>query len=323
MPPRRQTPPVEAPEPVAATPAPQSNVDRARQVLGTLSQGQTPVNEPADTDKVKLELPDRLKAAFIRLAGENEVGKLVIKVQDLDKEPLLEFAFDDFIDKLWGAKTRPASVEVQVRDDQGRLDSQGNFIVQTRFSINIPKPKKGETQSREELTIKEVAEKLHGAGMEEEEAEAVATRFVNTELDLTLKPTIDLDKWLRGRDEGRGTNRTWVESSPEEQDMVSRMVLILQARNPNQLREITPLTQEELKKLIEYEYRPVVRNGFLERVCGYVHSKDQLKVLLDFITPTHFFSGLEYAMNSTAQDKIERQVDVLRTVLGVLANQTE
>lgn len=288
-----------------ATVAPMSAQER----LAAMSKKKPVTNQKDKSEKVKLELPDTLKPAFIRFAGQNLAYKTIEEIQEAEKAPLLDFAFNNFIDKLWAAKSRPATMEVEVKDDQGRLDSCANYIVQARFKITLPDPKDEETH--DEAAIKAIAAALHATGVEKEDAEATATRFVNNELDLSKKAKIDLDKWSRGREEGKGTNKTWVEASPEERDMANRVLQRLMGDND------VVVTQEEIEKVVEFEYKPAVKPGFFERVATYAKCKDQLKVLFTFIKPTNFFSGVEFAKNSNPQEKIERQVENFRSMIGV------
>jgi hypothetical protein len=283
-----------------------SNAKKAKEVLSTVREKRTPPAPKGVAAKVMLTLPENLRINFVNFTKTNNLADLFGGIMEQEKKVLIAFAFDDFVAKLWASKqadgksVRPVNPKIHVADDG--MDSFANYVIQSSWSISFPQPESNEKTS-EELAIDALTKGLVEAGMDAEEAEAASTQFVNNELDLSPKPGIDLDKWLRSE-------------SAEDKDMASRAIRILNAQNAKEFAKVKPLTEEELNRLIEDEFKPTVNPGFFERVTTYVETIEQLKVIFKFVKPKCMFGDVEFAKDALPQERNKRLVKAAKAVIG-------
>ena len=187
--------------------------------------------------------------------------------------------------------------------------------VQERFKINKPEVPDGKTL--EEALIESFTDLFVGTGVPESEAESDAARLVNNEFDFTPKKTIDLTKLVFGHYEGEGKNRTWMDATEEEQALANKVITLLSARSTGEVTQADLLTDEESESVIEERDSLVIKKGFLQRVCTYVRSLDQLRSLFKIIKPVTVVSGKKFAQADTPEEQNRRKLEVAIDILGI------
>ncbi len=289
----------------------------AKDLLSKLTAGKKPAKPASEArkDRPEMELRPELEEAAIRFAGANNLLKIVESAEETEKESLDQGFFEEWVNRLWKNRTRPANPAVKLLDDGGKVDVSMIFQVQERYVPNLPEPKPN--QSVENATIEKLAESFANLGMKEKEALKAATSLVTNELDFTPKTSIDFGKLVNGHYEGTGKNRTFVEATAVEQAIASKVLQLLQCRSQEELAEADPLTDEEAEQVIETKYSVVVKPRFLERVCGYVNSREQLAAIFMVIKPVRFPSHIKFAASATPEEYNRRLLAMAMEILGV------
>jgi hypothetical protein len=288
----------------------------AKDLLSKLTTGKKPVKsaEAARKERPEMDLPAEVQDAVRRFAGVHALAEVVEKSLDQEKEFVDQGCFEEWLQRLWKGRTRPANPAVKL-EEGGKVDVSLIFQVQERYSPNLPEAK-GE-QSIQEATIAVLAESFHSLGMKEDEAVGAATNLVTNELDFTPKTFIDFNKLVNGHFEGTGKNRTFVEASATEQAIATKVLQLLQCRTKEELADAEPLTDVEADQVVETKYSVVVKPGFLQRVCGYVNNLEQLRAVFMIIKPVKYPSHVKFAASDTPEERNRRLVAMAMEIMGV------
>lgn len=287
----------------------------AKDLLSSLTAGKKPTKKVnAAATRPELALTPELETAFERFAGAKALLDLVEARETQEKDFLNDGCFQYWTERLWNQKNRPANPELRIEKD-GKVDIQGIYQVQERYVFNAPVVP--EDKTLEDCVIEEFVKLFTATGMSADDAQTNATNLVTQELTLTPKPIIDLDRLGTGHYEGDGKNKTFVEASAEEQAVASKLIRMLKERNPKNLATIGCFTDEEETLALEYKAQMVVKKGFLQRVCTYVNSLDQLRQVFSIIKPVKFPQAKKYADADSQDEKNRRLLAVACDILGI------
>jgi hypothetical protein len=288
----------------------------AKALLTKITSGAKVAPKKSDNraNRPEFELNESLSETFKRFAGAFALSEVIEARLEQEKGSLSEGVFEIWVEKLWKTKSPPPNPYITA-DKDGVPDVQSIFQVQERFCLDLPEVP--EDKELEQVLIEKFTELFVATDMDQADAEASAFRFVNNELDLNPKTTIDLSKLVFGHYEGEGKNRTFVEASENEQALAAKVLGLLGCRTKEELMEMEPITEEESKQLIEQKLNVTVKKGFLQRVCTYVHSIDQLKAIFLVIKPVKFPSKTKFGVNDTPEAKNTRLLDEAKSILGV------
>jgi hypothetical protein len=290
-----------------------SQVETAKQLLSNLTAGKkaAPKTEKKAT-RPEMPLPSNIVENFQRMVCAHDLMEKVEARELAEKEIVNGFCYDFWVENLWKTKNRPANPVLRVDNKKNQPDCTSNFIVADKFTFNLPEVKDNQTLA--EALIEKFIELFKATGMDQNEAEAAANGLVNNEFDLTPRPNIDFFRWLYGHYEGEGKNRTFVEATPEEQALGAKALAGLQCQKKS---EFNPLSPEELSQLIELKNHVQVKKGFLERVCAYVHSLEQLKIVFMVAKPIFWQGQIKFAVSDTPEEKNRRLAQGAADILGV------
>lgn len=287
----------------------------AKDLLSSLTAGKKPTKKVnAAATRPDLELSPELETAFERFAGAHALLDLVEARETQEKEFLNDGCFQMWTERLWKAKNRPANPELKIEKD-GKVDIQGIYQVQERYTFNSPPVP--EDKTLEEVVIENFANLFAATGMSADDANAAAANLVTSELTLSPKPIIDLDRLVNGHMEGEGKNKNFVEASATEQAIASKLIRMIKARTAKDLAAVGCFTDEEEEALVEYKGQMVVKKGFLQRVCTYVNSLEQLRMVFSIIKPVKFPQAKKFADADSQDEKNRRLLGVACDILGV------
>jgi len=287
----------------------------AKDLLGSLTAGKKPTKKVnAAATRPDLELSPALETAFERFAGAAALADVVDARRDQEKDFLNDGCFETWTERLWKAKNRPANPELKI-EKGGKVDIQGIYQVQERYTFNAPEVPDNKTL--EEIVIEKFVDLFVATGMAQADAETKATQLVTNELTLSPKPIIDLDRLVNGHYEGEGKNKNFVDATPTEQAIASKLIQMIKARTPEELAAVGTFTDEEEEAAVEYKAQVVVKKGFLQRVCTYVNSIEQLRMVFTVIKPVKFPQAKKFAEADTPDEKNRRLLAVACDILGV------
>lgn len=295
--------------------APTGNAtDLAKQLYSKLTTGKKAEPKKADAKAKRPALPltDAEKLNLKRFAAAYSVSKEVEARRDNEKAFLNTTCLNKWVDELWKTKNRPPTQFLSVDNADGKPDVTANFIVSDKYSFNMPEVKEDETLA--EAFTRKFVEIFTATGMDENEADAAAVSLVNSELDLAQRPHIDLFKWLVGHYEGEGENKVFKDASEEEKALGVKVLTNLQCRDKN---SFIPLTDEEFATLVETKNHLDVKKGFLQRVCSYVKSVDQLKAVFTVIKPIVWPGQVKFGVSDNLSERNNRMWMEAKDILGV------
>jgi hypothetical protein len=92
---------------------------------------------------------------------------------------------------------------------------------------------------------------------------------------------------------------------------------LLQCRDLNELQPSDLLTDEEFEALNEEKDSLLVKAGFLQRVCGYVRSLEQLRVIFTIIKPVTAITSKKFAKADTPEEQNRRKLAAAIDILGI------
>jgi hypothetical protein len=286
----------------------------AKDLLSGLTAGKKPTPKKAETSsRPEMELPAELEQTFKRFIGAHALCELVEARRDQEKAVLDVGCFDEWTERLWKSKARPANPSVKL-DKDNKPDMSAIYQVQERYVMNFPA---AEGADPAEVAIELFQNMFSALGMKDSEALDSATRLVQNELDFTPKTTIDFNRLVNGHYEGEGKNRTWVDASDAEQTLASKVIALLNCRSAKDAVDCDFLTDEEQAQLIEVKLNVTVKPHFLQRVCSYVNSLEQLRAIFTVIKPVKYPSHVKFAASDTPENKNRRLYSEAKDILGV------
>jgi hypothetical protein len=292
----------------------------AKDLLSGLTAGKKATPKKADTkaNRPELELSPALEQAFINFAAADALAEEVNSRIEREKDFLNDGCFQTWTKRLWKAKNRPANPALEV-EKNGQPDIQGIYQVQERYTLNLPEVPDG--KSLEKAVAEKLTDLFVATGMGQKEAEKKAAELVANELVLTPKPILDLDRLVNGHWEGEGKNKTFVEASAAEQLIATKVIRLMNARSVEDIQavadEIGLLTDEEQEAALEYKPQLKVKPQFLSRVCNYVNSLEQLRVVFSIIKPVRFPQAKKFAASDTPEERNRRLLSTACDILGV------
>jgi hypothetical protein len=290
----------------------------AKSLLSSLTAGKKAQPKKSESKPVRPELAldqhPTLKEAFRRFIEAWAVEEIVDQRLVQEKAILNDGCFDIWTDGLWRGKTRPANPSLEIPNEKGQDDLVGLYQVQERYSLNLPQVPEG--QELKDVVIEKLTEAFKATGMPDDEAADAASNFVNTELVLGVKPVVDLDRLTNGRWEGTGKNKSFIEATKDEQAIAAKVITLLQARSKTDLASAECLSDEEMSQAVQFLPNVMVKPGFLNRVCSYVKSVDQLRCIFSVVRPTRFPQGRKFGASDTPEEKNRRLAAAFKDMMG-------
>jgi len=290
-----------------------SSADLAKQLYGKLTAGRKAEPKKTTVDKSKrpsVILTPQEELVFRRFTAAYSVAKEVDARRDNEKALFNASCLNKWVEDLWRTKHRPPTQFVAV-DHDGKPDMSANFIVSDRYTFNMPEVRDDETL--DEAFTRKFVDLLVASDMDKNDAEAAAVALVNNELDLAQRPNIDLFYWLVGHYEGEGENRVFKDATDEEKALGVKVLTNLQAQSG----KFEPLTAAEYDKLIEMKNHIDVKKGFLQRVCSYVKTLNQLQAVFTVIRPIVWPGQVKFGISDTPKRRNERMWLEAKDILGV------
>ena len=295
----------------------QSSADIAKQLYSKLTSGKKA--EPKKVgDKAKrpsINLTSQEEQTFKRFTAAYAVAKEVDARRDNEKALFNSSCLSRWVEDLWKSKNRPPTQFISVNLPNGKPDLSTNFIVSDKYTFNMPEVKENETL--DEAFTRKFVELFTATGMEESDAEAAAVSLVNNELDLAQRPSIDLFRWLVGHYEGEGENKMFKDATDDEKALGVKVLTNLQCQNSS---KFLPLSMDECDKIIEMRNHLDVKKGFLQRVCSYVKSLDQLKTVFTIIKPVVWPGQVKFGISDNPNERNHRMWLEAKDILGVSDN---
>lgn len=262
-------------------------------------------------DRPVIDLDESAQKDFVSFAAAKVVLDDAKSNHETKYKQVVEEVFDRWVDVLWESKTQPENPSIKAHI-KGRLEATGLFTISTGGTMKVDMPAVLPGEPMEKAMIRGLVER----GV----SESNAGRLVKQEMSFVPQWGIDLTDMMRGVvKSGKLTPSTDV-----QKNSAGVLFLAIQGNGPDG----RPLTSEGRVKLLESiseqgwaaiqanlrentSYVPVLKDGdtFLDRVCGYADTREELGFILGMIKPVRSMRSVEFAVSDSADDRHRRIVE--------------
>jgi hypothetical protein len=223
--------------------------------------------------KTRLVLSDEGQAVFQNFVKAKALNEITSKEEAQQKSLLNEITLETWTQKLWEDNALPTTTEILSHNSDNTVDMSLTLSITTKFNI----------QSKEEDPKNSVVELLRTAGL----SAAKSKKIVNEELDFT--PTLGIRTF---NDLASGTD--------EEKACAVKMMAFFTGEKTE-----AP-TDEEQAMILVNSNKITVKAGFLNRVCTYVKSLDELRMVFKVIKPGVTNKSAKFGKNDSEMARAKR-----------------
>jgi hypothetical protein len=274
-----------------------------------------------DSDRAVIELDRETQARFISYACSKELFDLVEAQKSQQQKEVSSDIYDRFVDALWRTKSQPQNPSIKAVTSTGKVDAEGTFIVSGGSKIKVNMPETREDETPEEALIRGLVD--------------VGVRLANAERLVTSEVSF-VPQWsLSFTDMMRGEVKAGKIVPPTPTQMTAAEVLLcvingedlegneLDAKSRSEmLKSITDDGWFAIKANVEGKttYFPTLVDSadFLDRVCGYADSREELGAVLTVFNPVYYCSRVKFAVSDSVEDKRERLAEEAKSVIGTV-----
>lgn len=273
-----------------------------------------------DSDRAVIEIDEETQQKFIDFACSKEIFDLVEAQKTAQSKDVAAAVYEKFVDVLWRSKSQPQNPAIKATSG-GRLDAEGQFIVSGGSKIKINMPETMEDEQPEEALVRGLIE----LGLPQSNAE----RLVNTEVSFVPQWSLSFTDLMRGEVKSGKIN-------PATPTQMSASEILFCAINGEDLdgNEVDGVGRLKLLSSITADgwfalqtnvkgrtsYFPTLVDGpdFLDRVCNYADSREDLSAILTVFTPVYYCSRVKFAVSDSAEGKKERMLEEAEAIIGAV-----
>ena len=274
-----------------------------------------------DSERSAIDLDKETQAKFINYACSKELFDLVEAQKSQQQKEVSSEIYERFVDTLWQSKSQPQNPAIKAETSSGRVDAEGTFIVSGGSKIKVNMPETHEDESPEDALIRgltEVGVKL-----------ANAERLVSAEISFVPQWSLNFTDMMRGEVKGG-------KITPPTPTQMTAAEILMCVINGEDLEgnELDPKKRSEMLKGITDDgwfaikanmdakttYFPTLVDSadFLDRICEYADSRDELGAILTVFNPVYYCSRVKFAVSDSVEDKRERLVEEAKTIIGTV-----
>jgi hypothetical protein len=258
--------------------------------LGALAGSAKPAAKTAQ--KWQLPVTPEFQVVAARWAGAKIVSDVSKARLESTKDELCEYATGVLVERLWENGSKPSNPSVTLVKADGSADHSFLYILQDRFSVQLPECQQGEE-------VDSAVSVFEGLGLHPDDAR----NLVENELDFSpivgFRPLSEL---LNGT---FGESREFIPASDVEQSAGMKLAALV-AWDGNS--PVEPLTSAEKAVVVDRSNKVAVKAGFYDRVKCYCRSVDQLKAVLKVIKPSAYPSHLKFAPADSVSEQTQRKI---------------
>lgn len=282
-----------------------SVVDRYRGKVKPMTPAVKPDARPV------IDIDDETKEKFVEFAATKELFDIFEESKKEQTSDIYRAIFDKYKDALWKSKTQPKNPSIKVANASGSLEAEGQFIVQVGTKIKINMPSVGEDELPEDVLMTSLVD----LGVKKSNA----AKIIENEVSFVPQWSLNFTDMLHGVNvEGKLQQASDAQISASE---ILFQVINGHDEDGNNLDSKSRL--DMLKKISEEgwvlmkqnieshtKYYPQLVDGadFLDRVCSYAETREELDSILMVFCPVHFCQRVKFACSDTPEAKTSRLV---------------
>jgi hypothetical protein len=270
-----------------------------------------------DSERPVVEISESTQAKFVKFSCTKQVFDLVEETKKIQQKEVSSEIYEKFVDSLWISKCQPANPNIVAKMD-GKIDATGQFIVSAGSKIKIEMPECEDDEEPEDALVRG----LVNAGVSPHNAESL----VSSEVSFVPNWSLGFTDLMRGEvREGKINAPTQTQSSAAEilfcaingEDLDGNQ--IGDDKRLKLLGSISAEGWEALKSDIDKRttYFPILVDSkdFLDRVCRYADSRDELRNILAVFSPTYYCQRVVFAPNDSEASKKSRMVTEAKSIV--------
>jgi hypothetical protein len=274
--------------------------------------------EVKDNDRPIMQIDEETQHRFVSFAATKELFDIFEESKKEQTDELYSTLFRTWKSTLWKNKSQPITPKIIAKNELGKVDAEGQFIIQTGSKIKINMPSVGEDESPEEV----LTMALVNAGLNQPSAE----RLVEQEVSFVPQWSLNFTDLLHGVMEKN-------KLQPASDLQIGSSEALFQVINGedadgnplaskdrlDMLKSITEDGWNALKFNVEKHtsYFPslVDSASFLDRVCGYCNSPEELDAVLLVFKPVNFCSHVKFGVSDSSVDREQRMQDKAKAIV--------
>lgn len=273
-----------------------------------------------------IDIDDETKEKFVNFAATKELFDIFEESKKEQTADVYGAIFEKYKDALWKTKTQPKNPAIKVERSGGGLEAEGQFIVQVGSKVKINMPQVAEEELPEDVLLKAMVD----LGIKKSNA----ARLIENEVSFVPQWSLNFTDMLHGSIvEGK--------LQPANDSQITASEILFQVINGQDEdgNELTPKSRLDMLKGITDEgwilikqnieshtkYFPQLVDGanFLDRVCNYAETREELDMILTVFCPVHFCQRVKFACSDSPEDKIDRLVAEAKAAITGKSNDDE
>jgi hypothetical protein len=275
--------------------------------------------EVKPADRPVVDIDEETQEKFINFAATKELFDIFEADKKAQTEGVYSAIMDRYKASLWKSKSQPKNPAIKVLNKQGKVEAEGLFIVTVGSKIKINMPEVGEEEAPEDVMIRSLVD----LGVSQTNAE----NLVSNEVSFVPQWSLNFTDMLHG---------VYSEGSlkPASDLQISASEILFQVINGldedgnvlsdksrvDMLKKITESGWSAIKENVDShtKYFPQLVDGakFLDRVCNYANSFEELNAIMTMFVPVHFCRSVKFAVSDSHETKVERLIDEARAKIA-------
>lgn len=269
-------------------------------------------------DRPTIDLDDKTQSDFVEFSAAKVVLDDAKRNFEEKYEAVVGDIFDRWVDVLWETKTQPEnpSIKAHIR---GRLEATGIFTISTGGSLKIDMPTVLPGEAMEDAMVREMVNAKIGKDN--------ATRLVSQEMSFVPNWEVNFTDMMRGVIK----SGKLAPSNETQKSAAGTLFLAIQGRDPDG----KPMTPSQRMKMLERidesgwvaiqsnlsentTYVPALKNAdtFLDRICDYADTREELGYILKLIKPVKSMRSVQFGVSDSTEVRHERLVKEAENMIG-------
>jgi hypothetical protein len=268
-------------------------------------------------ERPTIDIDEDIQRSFIEYSAISEVCHMAEQREKSQGKQIVDDIYERYLDVLWQTKTQPQNPNIKAYEGD-RLDATGLFTISTGSRIKVVMPAVNPDEPLEDALVRSLID----LGISKNNAE----RLVETEVSFVPDWSLNFTDLLRGESKsGKITP-----STPVQQDTAERLFMAIQGEDcegnslssKERLEMLKGISQDgwdALQRNVENQttYSPslVDGDGFLDRVCGYAETREELGCIMTVFKPVISLRSVKYAVSDSLETKNERLLEECKDLI--------
>ena len=268
--------------------------------------------EVKPSDRPVVDIDEETQQKFITFAATKELCDIFEEDKKAQTESIYSAIMDRYMHSLWNSKSQPKNPAIKVLNKEGKTEAEGLFIVTVGSKIKINMPAVGEEESPEEVMLNSLID----LGV----TPVNAQNLVSNEVSFVPQWSLNFTDMLYGvYSEGK--------LQPANDLQISASEILFQVINGtdedgnclsdkariDMLKGISQDGWASIKNNVDShtKYFPQLVDGakFLDRVCNYANTFEELRAIMTMFVPVHFCRSVKFAVSDSRENKTKRLMD--------------